>query len=455
MGLTNIIFIFFILPIFFLIYYIAPSKWRNIVLVLASLLILGWKSPIFLPIIFNICLLNFWFGFLIFNLRTNAPLKKGVYFAIIIFNIIAFLAYLVFNFNSFKLFGQEIAKPVMLSFCILSNISYVTDIYIKRCRPQNSFIDYLTYAIMFPKMFLGPAVCYYKFNDQLRERKLNSDITADGINLFICGFAKKCLLADNIVKMYIFIIDQNVSGLSVVTAWLGAIAIFFNLYFVLSGYIDMARGLGKMLGFNLPINFRPPLSARSITNFIRRFNISIIYWFKVYINPPQLKNKGFFFTSIRVCLIGIAYALFFGGTACQFLAVFYFIALFLIEKLFLFDFFKSLPTFIRNIITFILVIFGVMFFEQGSVGEGINYLGAMFGTSGIFIDKTSIFLIISFGVTIILCWLCASSILKIRLFKIKRKYKTFYAVSKPICLLILFVISLAFCSTNQGIISLV
>ena len=343
----------------------------------------------------------------------------------------------------------------MLSFCILSNISYVTDIYVKRCEPQKSFIDYLTYAIMFPKMFLGPAVCYYKFSDQLRDRKLNSDITADGINLFICGFAKKCLLADNIVKMYIFIINQNVSALSVVTAWLGAIAIFFNLYFVLSGYIDMARGLGKMLGFNLPINFRQPLSARSITNFIRRFNISIIHWFKVYINPPQLKNRGFLFTSIRVCLIGIAYALFFGGSVCQFLAIFYFIALFLIEKLFLFDFLKNIPTFIRNIMTFILVIFGVMFFEQGSVGEGINYLGAMFGASGVFIDKTSIFLIISFGVTIILCLLCANSMLKIRLFKIKRKYKTFYAVSKPLCLLILFVVSLAFCSTNQSIISLV
>lgn len=447
MGFTSVIFLFFIMPIFLPIYYWVKSNKKNIFILLLSFLILFWNAPILSFAMLIISCVNFALCFLMYRLYFLKNKRKYVCLMLILINIFALAVFLWFRLDSLIYFQEELISKVMISLFVFSNISYILDVYRKKCKLQRNFIDFLTYIFAFPKLFAGPLVQYSGIEHQLKNRKLNLQNVSDGIGLFIIGFAQKCILADSVGDAQKFVLYQTVTNISVSSAWLGAIVEFFYLYFYFYGYANMARGLGKMLGFELPSNFRAVMPSNSVTNFFERWNTSLLSWIRVY-SKPYFKSSKLSIKILGIFWGGLVYVLFFGGGFNKCLAAIYFVLLLILERLFVFDILVKLPQLARRIYTFVLVLIGTVLFWQDSVGESLTYIGAMFGENRMFLDKSFIFFVTSFAFILFLCWLFSTNIVRNRIVEFKKKHKTIYFFGRYIFNLILFIISIVFCVTK-------
>ncbi len=447
MGFTSVIFLFFVMPIFFLTYYWVPDRKKNIFILLVSFLILFWITPILSLVMLFISCVNFSLCFLMYKLYFLKDKRKYVCLMLILMNVFAFAIFLFFRLDGLVYLQEELISKIMISLFVCSNISYILDVYFKKCRLQRNIIDFLTYIFAFPKLFAGPLVQYSRIESQLKNRKVNLQNIAEGMQLFVVGLAQKCVLADSVNEAQKFVLYQTVNNISVSTAWLGAIVEFFYLYFYLYGYSNMARGLGKMIGFELPSNFRAILPSNSVTNFFERWNASLLSWVRTY-------AKLFIKTSklpMKIVLLfsgGLIYALLFGGGFSKCLAAIYFVLLLALERLFVFDILVKLPQLVRRIYTFLLVLIGTVLFWQNSVGESLTYIGAMFGENGIFLDKSFIFFAKSFAFILFLCWLFSTNIVRNRVVEFKKKHKVIHYWMRYIFNLLLFIISIAFCITR-------
>ena len=240
------------------------------------------------------------------------------------------------------------------------------------------------------------------------------------------------------------ILYQNVSNISVFTAWVGASAMFFNIYFTLAGYANMARGLGKMIGFELQVNFRCPISSNSVTNFFERFNISLLCFIKTYIGD-FFKQKS---KILNIFVGGLIYAWFFGGNINKFVAAIYFMLILILGKFVLFKIWKKISLVIKKFITFILVLIGTVFIATDSIWDSLTYIGVMFGANGVFLDKSTAVLTSSFISTFGLCWIFSSKFFQNRLAMFQKKCDKIYYPLKLSILITLFVFSCAFCLNN-------
>lgn len=447
MGLTSVIFLFFVMPIFLPIYYWMPNNKKNFFVLLVSFLILFWITPILSIAMLIIACLNFFLCFLMYRLYFLKDKRKYVCLALLLMNLTAFFVFLVFRLDSLVYLQEELLSKIMISLFVCSNISYILDVYWKKCRLQRNIIDFLTYVFAFPKLFAGPLVQYNSMEFQLKNRKLNLQNVSEGMEIFVIGLAQKCILSDSVNEAQKFVLYQTVNNISVSTAWLGAIVEFFYLYFYLYGYANMARGLGKMLGFEFPSNFRAILPSNSVTNFFERWNISLLSWIKTYAKPCVKTSK----LPVKIVLMfvgGLIYSLFFGGGFSNGLAAMYFVILLVCERLFMFDILVKLPQLARRIYTFLLVLIGTVLFWQNSIGESLTYIGAMFGENKIFVDKSFIFFAISFAFVLFLCWLFSTNIIRNRVVEFKKKHKFTYSFMRYIFNLVLFVMAMAFCVTR-------
>lgn len=447
MGLTSVIFLFFVMPIFLPIYYWVPNNKKNIFVLLVSFFILFWITPILSVFMLIISCVNFFLCFSMYRLYFLKDKRKYVCLTMLLMNIGAFAVFLLFRLDSLIYLQEELISKVMISLFICSNISYILDVYWKKCRLQRNIVDFLTYIFVFPKLFAGSLVQYNIIEHQLKNRKLNLQSVSEGMELFVIGLAQKCILADSVSEAQKFVLYQTVNNISVSTAWLGAIVEFFYLYFYLYGYANMARGLGKMIGFEFSSNFRAILPSNSITNFFERWNTSLLFWIKTYAKPC-LKTSKLYIRILLVFLGGLIYALFFGGGFSKCLAAVYFVVLLIFERLFMFDVLVKLPQLARRIYTFLLVLIGTVLFWQNSIGESVTYIGAMFGENRTFLDKSFVFFATSFAFVLFLCWLFSTNIVRNRVVKFKKKYKVIYCWMRYIFSLILFIMSIAFCITR-------
>lgn len=444
MGFTNLIFLFFIMPIFLFIYYVAPSSKRNLVLFLASFLILFWNAPILSFIMVALSCLNFVLCFFMYKLYFSKNKRKHVCLMLVLMNVAALVLFLFFGLDSLIYFPNKLVSKVMVSIFIFSNISYILDIYRKKCVLQRNLIDFLTYIFAFPKLFVGPLVQYRSMDYQLKSRKLSLQNISDGVELFVIGLAQKCILADGVNEAQKFVLYQTINNMSVGTAWLGAIFEFFYLYFYFYGYANMARGLGKMIGFEFPSNFRAILSSNSVTNFFERWYTSLLLWVRTYININFNVSK-FLIKLSHIFLSSVVYALFFGGEANKFCVSLYFALLLIFERLYMFEVLVKLPQWVRRIYTFILVLIGTVLFWQNSINESLTYIGAMFGQSGVFLDRFFIFFVKSFLFILFLCCLFSTNLIRNRIITLRKKYKFIYCLGKYVFTVILFIISIVFC----------
>ena len=382
-----------------LVYYLIPGKLRNLFLFLGSLIFYAWGEPVYVILMLFSSIFNYYMGTELERLYDNdRKQKRNLIFAVIVnLGILVFFKYYGFLLNTIKgLTGvqisyPELALPVGLSFYTFRNLSYLFDIYMSKIYAQRNFLTFAVYSTMFPYTSAGPIVRYADISSQLKRRPTNIVRFGIGTEFFIKGLAKKVLLADNLSSLYTGICGN--SSMSVMTAWIGIFAYTMQIYFDFSGYSDMAIGLGRMLGFEFKKNFDYPYISASVSEFWRRWHISLGSWFRDYIYIPLGGNRVSTLRHIRNILIVWALTGLWHGASWNFvLWGLYYGLLLLFEKFVLANLLEHLPGWLRTAYTMLAVMIGWVFFSQTDFGALGHYLGTLFGISAKgFADSTAFY----------------------------------------------------------------
>lgn len=390
MVFSSTIFLCVYLPLVLLGYYICPKKGKNLFLLIVSLIFYAWGEPKYVFLMIFSILVNYVFGLLMDKHRENKKrLKLLLAISVIIdlglLSVFKYTDFIITNINS--VFGAgfdllNIALPIGISFYTFQAMSYTIDVYRDDVRVQRNLIDFGMYITMFPQLIAGPIVRYTDVQDQLAERNVTTADFSEGIMRFVVGLGKKVLLANQMGAVWtqIYALGGDISALM---AWTGAAAYTFQIYFDFSGYSDMAIGLGRMFGFKFPENFRYPYESVSITDFWRRWHITLSTWFKEYLYIPLGGNRRGLARQALNLLIVWTLTGFWHGAGWNFVmwGLYYFAILF-IEKLFLLKALDKLPRLFRHAYALLLIVIGWVIFASDDVSVMLPYLSSMFGANG-------------------------------------------------------------------------
>ena len=298
MVFSSLIFIFLFLPLTWILYYLSPKRGRNFVLFFTSLIFYGWGEPRYIILMLFTVTYGYFSGLLLSRSKTAGKRRFWLAVSLIInLGILGFFKYAGFfaeNVNS--LFGLQMSVPSLtlplgISFYTFQTLSYTIDVYREDVPVRKKFIPFATYVTMFPQLVAGPIVRYSDIHTQLDERHESLALFGEGTEIFLMGLAKKVLFANTIGVLWDTVKTMPFNESSMLTAWLGIIAFTFQIYFDFSGYSDMAVGLGKMFGFELMRNFDYPYLSKSVTEFWRRWHISLGSWFREYVYIPLGGNR--------------------------------------------------------------------------------------------------------------------------------------------------------------------
>ncbi|XCP86451.1 MBOAT family protein [Roseburia hominis] len=401
MLFSSVTFLFTFLPITLLIYYLVPRKGKNVVLLICSLLFYAWGEPVYLFLMVISILFNYFSGIDIARNegRPGARRRSLVFTVVVNLLILGFFKYYGFvleNLNAvlpFHIPYRELALPIGISFYTFQTLSYIIDVYRGKVPVQVNPIDFGAYVSMFPQLIAGPIVRYADVEKQLKDRQETWEKFGQGVIFFIIGLAKKILLANTIGAIHTEI--TGMADKSVLTAWLGALAFTFQIYFDFSGYSDMAVGLGKMFGFEFIRNFNYPYISHSVTEFWRRWHISLGSWFREYVYIPLGGNR----VSVPRHLLNLLIVWFltglWHGASWNFVAWgMYYGLILIIEKYVTGRLLAKLPEIAQIVYNMLLVIIGWVFFFSPGLSEAVTYLGNMVGAgaAGI-VDREAFYLI--------------------------------------------------------------
>lgn len=391
MVFSSLVFLFAFLPIALLLYFLVPRKWRNFILLIISLIFYAWGEPIYIVLMLFSTLVDFIHGLLVEKYSEQPKKAKLVVLSSVCINLgllifFKYSAFIIGNINA--LFGSQfsipdIALPIGISFYTFQTMSYTIDVFRKDAPAQRNMIDLGAYVTMFPQLIAGPIVRYQTVAYQLNHRKETQSLFADGIWRFVIGLGKKVLLANNIGLLWDQISSTDIANLSVLTSWLGLLAFGLQIYFDFSGYSDMAIGLGKMFGFELLENFNYPYISQSITEFWRRWHISLGTWFRDYVYIPLGGNrKGKYRTYLNVFAVWFLTGLWHGASWNFVLWGLYFGIIITIEKAFLMNWLMNIPRFIRHVYALFLLLIGWGLFAFDNFEHLKTYFKVMFGLEG-------------------------------------------------------------------------
>ena len=419
MVFSSTIFLCVYLPLVLLGYYICPKKGRNLFLLIASLVFYAWGEPKYVFLMIFSILVNYIFGRLMDKHRENKKrLKLMLVLSVVIdiglLSVFKYTDFIITNVNA--IFGANfdllnIALPIGISFYTFQAMSYTIDVYRNDVRVQKNLIDFGMYITMFPQLIAGPIVRYADVQDQLAERSVTTVDFSEGVMRFVVGLGKKVLLANQMGAVWseIYALGGDVSALM---AWTGAIAYTFQIYFDFSGYSDMAIGLGRMFGFKFPENFRYPYQSVSITDFWRRWHITLSTWFKEYLYIPLGGNRRGLTRQALNLLIVWSLTGFWHGAGWNFVlwGLYYFVILF-IEKLFLLKALDKLPKFFRHVYALLLIIIGWVIFASDDVSVLLPFLGSMFGANGA-VGGMDVYTLLTKAVLLIICCVASTELPK-------------------------------------------
>lgn len=375
MVFSSIVFLFYFLPIVLIFYYISPKKLKNLILLIFNLLFYSWGEPIYIFLMLFSCLSDYIHSIIIDKYRNTIYSKIALISSICInVGILVFFKYLPFN----------LPLPIGISFYTFQTMSYSIDVYRGNVPVEKNFLTLATYVTLFPQLVAGPIVRYIDIEKELDFRVHNLDTFYQGIYKFVIGLSKKVLLANNLGIIWNNIKFSPIHDLSLFTSWLGIICFTLQIYFDFSGYSDMAIGLGKMFGFTFPENFNFPYTSKSITEFWRRWHISLGSWFRDYVYIPLggnrcSKQRWFFNIFIVWFLTGIWH-----GSSFNFILWgLYFGLILVLEKLYILNLLNKLPNLFRYIYTLFIVIIGFVLFEFNDLSSISNYLKSMLFNSNL------------------------------------------------------------------------
>ncbi|MDD2362248.1 MAG: MBOAT family protein [Oscillospiraceae bacterium] len=453
MVFSSILFLFYFLPAVLLLYFIAPKKFKNPVLLIVSLFFYAWGEPVYVLIMISVIIINYLYGLWIQRLKEKGR-PKAARFALIqclIINlgILGFFKYADFiieNLNvipsvSIPLLGLSL--PIGVSFFTFQSLSYTIDVYRGIVMAQPNIVSFGTYVSLFPQLIAGPIVQYKTIVKQLDERTHSFDQFGDGVHRFIAGLGKKVLLANTAGVIWDKVSALDIETLPALTAWIGILAFTFQIYFDFSGYSDMAIGLGKMFGFEFLENFDYPYISKSITEFWRRWHISLGTWFREYVYIPLGGNRRGLPIQLRNILIVWLLTGIWHGASWNFVVWgLYFGILLALEKVFLLKILKKIPSIFTHIYTMLLVIISWVIFAFDDLADGVTYIGAMFGANGApAFDNSSIYLFITNAVLFIVAAIGSTDYPKRLTMRIEKAFITKPALSTLVGCAVLFVIS--------------
>lgn len=400
MSFAGLAFLFFFLPIVLVGYYCFPRRWRNVFLLAANLVFYGWGEPWFLPVILLTAVANWLIG-----RRITACAEAGTRRLWLIAALVLDLGLLiVFKYTGFLLdtmgLGQVLAKPLPLplgiSFYTFQVISYVVDVYRKTAPAEKSVVSFATYMTFFPQLIAGPIVRYEELRGQLAAREETWNKIANGFCLLMIGLGKKMLLANPMGQLWEGL-RALPDGIGLLGAWMGAAAFTMQIYFDFSGYSDMARGLGSMFGFEIPVNFRYPYAAQSIKEFWRRWHITLSQWFRDYVYIPLGGSRcGTTRTFVNLFIVWVLTGLWHGAAWNYVLWGLYYFVLLTAERLIGEARLARIPCVLRHILTMALVMLGWVLFAIEDFSALARYLHAMFALSGGLIGAQAVVWVLSY-----------------------------------------------------------
>jgi alginate O-acetyltransferase complex protein AlgI len=393
MVFSSIVFLVYFLPIFFTVYFLAPKNWRNWIIVFGSVFFYSWGAPKFIFVILLTTLLDF---FIVKKMDSTESIKirKWLLIGSVGVNVGLLFYFKYFNFfveniqSVLALWGYQrtewvkLALPIGISFYTFETITYVVDVYRRVHKPLTVFKDYLLYIIFFPKLVAGPIVRYHDMADQINERGAfeTNENRLLGFYRFIIGLAKKVLIANHLGSVADGVFGLPQEDWTTPTAWIGILAYTFQIYFDFSGYSDMALGLARMMGFRLPENFDNPYIARSVTEFWRRWHISLGNWMRNYLYIPlggnrvDSKRRLYFNLWVVFLLSG-----FWHGASWNFLFWGAYHGVFLVlERMFLGKYLEKLPNVCSVLYNFIVVSIGWVYFRVEAFSDANYFVSRLF-----------------------------------------------------------------------------
>ena len=394
MVFSTPIFLFYFLALTLLVYYVVPRKGRNVVLLVSSLFFYYWGEREYVTIMFLSTAIDYTHGMLVERCKKKGN-DKGARMAVatsIIFNLalLLFFKYWDFLAGSLQAMGLtfmpvlNIHLPIGISFYTFQTMSYTIDVYRGDTRAQRNIINFSTFVTLFPQLIAGPIIKYKDLGDQINERTTSTEKFASGVQIFMVGMAKKVLVANNVGMLWEAYKAMSAGELTVLGAWLSVIAFTFQIYFDFSGYSDMAIGLGRMLGFEFLPNFNYPYISKSITEFWRRWHISLSTWFREYLYIPLGGNRcskpRWMF---NLLVVWAATGIWHGASWNYLIWGLYFFVLLMLEKFFLLKVLSKAPALVGHIYTLFFVVVSWAIFAIEDFAQLSSYLKVMFGLGGV------------------------------------------------------------------------
>jgi len=392
MVFSTITFLFYFLPAFFLLYYLADKKYRNIILLVSSIIFYSWGAPRFIFVILGTTFLDFhlvrWMHGTSNNLHRRLLLALSVSVNLGLLFYFKYSNFFIENVNSvLSVFGDshihwtKLVLPIGISFYTFETITYVVDVYRGVHRPLRHFWDYQLYIILFPKLIAGPIVRYHEIADQITDRTAldTLDNRLTGFYRFAIGLAKKVLIANHMGREADMIFELDYGSLDTITAWTGILAYTFQIYFDFAGYSDMAIGLARMIGFRFPENFDNPYTSKSITEFWKRWHISLGKWMRQYLYIPLGGNRvGLPRLYFNLWIVFLASGLW-HGASWGFVCWGAYHGLFLVlERMFLLKVYDRIGRWASMLITFFVVVNGWVFFRVEKLSDSFSYFTSMY-----------------------------------------------------------------------------
>lgn len=452
MLFSSISFLYYFLPIVILLYFIVPFKFKNFILLLTSLFFYAWGEPVYVIAMILVSLIGWASGLLIEKFRETKKSKFFMIFAVVVslgaLGIFKYADFAIENINAiFKtdINLLKIGLPIGISFYTFQTLSYVIDLYRGNTKVQKSPISFMAYVSMFPQLIAGPIVRYSDVAAELDERTINFEKIAYGINRFVIGLGKKVLIA-NVLGEFCNIVKTSEEQ-SVVFMWAYAIAYALHIYFDFSGYSDMGIGIGRALGFHFPENFNYPYISKSITEFWRRWHMTLGTWFKDYVYIPLGGNRVSKIKWLRNILIVWALTGLWHGASWNFVIWgLMFGVLLVIEKFFLYKWLEKIPQIFSRLYVLIIVLISWIIFDATSMGEITSRLSIMFGFGNVpFINSEAIYYIKSYLGIFIIGLIGATPVVKALVEKIKNtKFSNALNILEPLMHVALLILVTAY-----------
>lgn len=420
MVFSSLSFLLLFLPAVLLIYFAAPRQGKNAVLFLFSLMFYAWGEPVYVCLMLFSTVLDYTCGGIVDKYRGKRQAKIGLIISVsvnlgllCIFKYSDFLIGSVNGILKTQIPMLNLPLPIGISFYTFQTMSYTIDVYRGEAKAQKNIISFGAYVALFPQLIAGPIVRYQDIAEQLNKRTHSFDRFGEGVKRFVTGLGKKVLLANNIGLLWSTISAADPGGLTTAAAWLGIFAFAFQIYFDFSGYSDMAIGLGKIFGFEFLENFNYPYISKSITEFWRRWHISLGTWFRDYVYIPLGGNRKGFPVQIRNIVIVWLLTGFWHGASWNYVlwGMFYGILL-MAEKLFLLRWLKKIPAFISRLYTIFAVLLGWVLFAFEDFGKGFAYLKTMFGGGAGLINNNVLYQILSYLPLLVVCVVASTPLAK-------------------------------------------